>query len=511
MIEHIFKEKAVPYTDWDKVIDIENRREFFWDSYLVDEARTTARLHVNRPVKLPEPTFRFDAPWEGNGFSFPDIVPFEGGYRMYYQTGIYQGNTFTGSSEMKLCVIESKDGITWTRPNVGIFEFNGSKDNNIVMTESEENLLDNFFVFRDENPDCLPEEKYKVTSLIENPNATSAVCARELWCYTSPDGLHFTKRWKMTDGTVPNGGIFDSMNVAYWDSIKKKYVAYVRGIHDGPGRGTAHALRDIRYMESDDYKNWTNPVLLDYQGADDYELYTNNIMRYYRAPHVMIGFPTRYTERHWWTRNNDFLCGPEGVALRKQESANLPRVGFVLTDGLFMSSRDGLSWHRFDEALFSADGENPYNWMYGDGYPAYGMIETPRPHPHNTNEISMYLFEGKKRLKPVLLYRYVTRLDGFGSYRADYEPKTVCTKPLMFTGDTLTLNFKTSGRGYVHVRILDYYGKPFDGYSSYEIYGDAYDRPVLFSEDSPLSKLHGKPIRLEFTMSDADIYSFKFD
>lgn len=506
MIEHKLN---VPQFDWDKVIDIEDRREMFWSDYLIDKDRTTARLKVNQPVKL-EPPIYMDAPWDGNSISYPQIIFADGEYRMYYLTGLHDGkNAVTGLAGTVICMLTSKDGIEWTRPNLGVFEWNGSKDNNIVMQEIDGLILDNFFILQDENPDCPPDEKYKGLTMVENHDHPFPA-ERELWCWTSPDGFHFKKGWMMTDGSVPNGGIFDSMNIAYWDSEKGKYVSYVRGLHDAPGRGTANGLRDIRYMESDDFKVWSNPVILNYGDSDDYELYTNNIQKYYRAPHVLVGFPTRYTERHWWTRNNDFM-GEENVALRKSAAEKLERLGFVQTDGLFMSSHDGLNWHRFDEAMFSCDAENPYNWVYGDGYPAYGMIETPRPYPHNTNEISMYLIEGHQRVKPNRMYRYTIRLDGFASYRADYEQKVVCTKPLMFEGNTLTLNFKTSARGYIFVRVLDYYGKPFEGFQSYEIFGDAYDRPVLFDSGADLSKLKGKPIRLEFVMSDADIYSMKFE
>ena len=101
-------------------------------------------------------------------------------------------------------------------------------------------------------------------------------------------------------------------------------------------------------------------------------------------------------------------------------------------------------------------------------------------------------------------------MDRFGHDSADYKKKTVTTKPLMFEGDTLTLNFSTSGRGFIYVRVLDFYGKQFDGYCSHEIFGDAYDRPVVFPGGFELSRLQGMPVRLEFTMSDADIYSMNF-
>jgi hypothetical protein len=492
------------------MIKLENKRELFWDDYLVDTEKTTAKLTLNRPVKK-NLVIELDKPWEGDCFSYSDIVRVGDGYRMYYITGMSGtvGNIepITGMQFGFLCFLESDDGLNWTRPSLGICEFDGGTDNNIIMCRSADDQLDNFFVFYDENPNCPPEEKFKATSEYER-NDREFPADRELWCYTSPDGIRFKKAWLMTDGSVPNGGIFDSMNVAYWDAQKGKYVAFVRGLHDGPGKGTANGLRDIRYMESDDFKSWTNPVLLDFGEQDDYELYTNNISRYYRAPHIMIGFPTRYTERRCWTRNMDFLGGAENAALRREYMKTIERLGFTLTDGLFMTSRDGTHWSRFDEAIFTADAENTYNWVYGDGYPTYGILETPRDYPHITNEISMFMKEGHRGRQPARLYRYTIRLDGFASYRSDYKPQTLCTKPFTFEGGRLELNFKTSARGYIYVSILDYYGKPIEGFTSYEIFGDAYDRPVYFDEGAKLSNLAGTPIRLQFTMSDADIYSF---
>jgi len=505
MIEH---KLPVPLFGWDKVIDIEDRREVFWDKFLVDENKTTAKLMVNKPIKL-EPPFVLDAPWEGNSVSYPNIVKVGDIYRMYYITG-FLARTSSGCKDTCLCMLESEDGINWIRQSLGVVEYNGSRDNNIVIKEEKDGMLDNFFIFYDENPDCPSNEKFKAVAEYEDKSKPWPA-ERELWCYTSPDGIHFSRGWMMTQGDVQNGGLFDSMNVAYWDKLKGKYVSYFRGLHDGPGRGTAGGLRDIRYMESDDFKTWTLSVGLSYGESDDYELYTNNIGRYYRAPHILTGFPTRYTERHWWTKNNDFLGGPESIALRKMRAEISERSGFVQTDGLFMSSRDGINWNRFDEAMFTAGPENSYNWLYGDGYPAYGMIETKRAYPNDTSELSMYLVEGHGVVKPNRMYRYTIRLDGFASYRADYREERVVTKPIFFRGDSLTLNFRTSGRGYIYVRVLDYYGKPLEGYQSYEIFGDAYDRPVLFDSGAELSKLSGMPIRLEFVMSDADIYSMKFD
>ena len=40
------------------------------------------------------------------------------------------------TEETVLCYAESRDGITWTRPRIGLVEFKGSKDNNILFAWS---------------------------------------------------------------------------------------------------------------------------------------------------------------------------------------------------------------------------------------------------------------------------------------------------------------------------------------------------------------------------------------
>jgi hypothetical protein len=62
--------------------------------------------------------------------------------------------------------------------------------------------------------------------------------------------------------------------------------------------------------------------------------------------------------------------------------------------------------------------------------------------------------------------------------------------------------------GSVRIRILDEKGNAIDGYDSGNHFGDSLDRPVAF--EKPLADLSGKSVRLEFTLKDADLYSFQF-
>ena len=148
------------------------------------------------------------------------------------------------------------------------------------------------------------------------------------------------------------------------------------------------------------------------------------------------------------------------------------------------------------------------NWIYGDCYFCYGMAQTPSDIPGAPDEISMYAGRGYMS-QTNRMCRYTVRLDGFFSWRSDYSGGKVLTKPFVFTGDNLKINFATSGAGFVRFRLTDAEGNLLDGYDSGKIFGDSVDRTVRFPKS--LAELSGKEIRMEISMKDAELYSFQFD
>ena len=219
--------------------------------------------------------------------------------------------------------------------------------------------------------------------------------------------------------------------------------------------------------------------------------------------------PTRYTERKAWTQNYEQLCGKESADWRKSHLNKSPREGLAITDAVFMSSRDGLTWNRFHECFMGGESETTYNWRYGDFYLLYNLMEVPCEAPNTGTELCIVAQEQTAE-KQVSWRRYSLRLDGFASYRADYEVKKLVTKPIIYDGNELSINFSSSPAGFVYVDILDETGKPIEGYHSCEIFGNSTDRTVYFGEGKDVSKLAGRPVKLQFTMRDADIYSFIF-
>ena len=109
---------------------------------------------------------------------------------------------------------------------------------------------------------------------------------------------------------------------------------------------------------------------------------------------------------------------------------------------------------------------------------------------------------------PISRIPYVDTYQPEFAWNGGFAGGKVVTKPLTFDGSTLSMNFATSSLGSVRIRILDEKGEPMDGYDSGNHFGDSLDRPVSF--EKPLSELNGKPVRLEITLKDADLYSFQF-
>ena len=229
---------------------------------------------------------------------------------------------------------------------------------------------------------------------------------------------------------------------------------------------------------------------------------------YFRAPHIFVGFPTRYVERRW-EPSFEFL--PD-VAHRKARMAFSPRYGTAVTDGLFMSSRDGRLFRRWGEAIIRPGIERQHNWVYGDGYQSYGLLETQAADPLAPPELSAYVPENCWK-ESVCLRRYTFRLDGFLSVNAPLKGGEMVTKPLTFAGRQLLLNFATSAAGGVKVELQDEAGQPLPGYSLADcddVFGDAIERPVTWKGSTDVGDLAGKPVRVRFVMRDADVWAMRF-
>jgi hypothetical protein len=267
-------------------------------------------------------------------------------------------------------------------------------------------------------------------------------------------------------------------------------------------------VRDIRVSTSPDFRTWTEPERITFVDAPDEPLYTNQVRPYDRAPHLFLGFPTRYVERRW-SPTFDALPDP---AHRRARMKFSPRFGTAVTDGQFMTSRDGRSFRRWDETFLRPGPERRDNWLYGDGYQSLGLLETAGDDPTAPPVFSFYVGENHWK-RPTRLRRYTLRVDGFVALHARRKAGELVTKPFVFGGKTLSLNFATSAAGDLRVEVDDLSGRPLPGFSRDdcdEVFGDSLDRTVTWKGNADLGRLAGKPVCLRVVMSDADLFSFQF-
>lgn len=112
-----------------KAIHIGTRRELFVDECLVQEMRS-AWLRLHRPERR-EVAMTFDAPWE-DSVAFPDrMLPWEGGWRLYYRAGILDLNREEDTTVVALA--DTRDGVVFTRPELGLAEVKGTRRNNVLQ------------------------------------------------------------------------------------------------------------------------------------------------------------------------------------------------------------------------------------------------------------------------------------------------------------------------------------------------------------------------------------------
>lgn len=487
-----------------QVLDIGSNRELFVDDFLIEKLSGKATRKMHQPIPK-DIAIVHDELWEGSGSGYHSVFKDGDTYKMYYKAWQHEASSDKSTYHPLYCAYaESKDGITWTKPNLGIHEFKGSKNNNIVFKSGPLNGFDldagHPAVFKDDNPNVSPDARYKAILI-------SGKTKRGLVAFKSPDGINWTL---MSENPIITNGAFDSQNLAFWDPVRKEYRAYWRYFSKETAGKLYVGTREIRTATSSNFLDWKDEHNVVYVDSPEEELYTNQIKAYHRAPHIFIGFPARYVERGWSESMKNL---PELGEREKRAAAHI-RYGTALTETLFMTSRDGITFNRWNEAFMRPGVESNGTWTYGDQYLAWHVVETKSDRTGAPNELSLYSTENYWKGQASSLRRYTLRLDGFVSVNAPRSGGELITKTLTFDGNELFLNFSTSAAGDIKIEIQDEQGKAIPGFGlndSSEIFGDAVNRPAHWKTNgTKVSSLKGKKVKLRFVIKDGDLYSFKF-
>ena len=503
-------------------------KQLFIDHRFI-ESSENINLVVNPPVKRPGPVLRCDKPWDALSLGWYSIVEDEGVYKMWYygadrdpRRTIVAGEQApvshmsahvvpAGSSQMtrpppgklRLCYAVSQDGLTWEKPNLGLVEFQGSTDNNIVHED-----LKLSYVFID--PHGKAEERFK---LIHWTGPGIAV-------KTSPDGLHWDQPSHQVSTLAP-----DTQKMAWWEPRLNKYVAYFRltlkeenappfpfvgPIESHPpvvAPKTMRPGRAVGRVEVDDIlAPWPEEDIRTVLTADEHDppdsdIYTHGLYRYPYAADAYFMFPMVY--QHF-----------------REDETTVPNDG--LNDSQFCASRDGIHWMRYDR--------KPYVPRGLPGDPDCGMTHTGEFHIRKGHYLYQYYSGGpwthggyrrlseqergdKKNWGRIYYGVVIQRLDGFVSADAPYTGGSLVTPPIVFQGKSLELNINVAAMGEARVEIQDEDGQPMSGFAL-----DNCDR-ILFNDvayrvkwqgKSDVSALSGRPVRLRIWMRSAKLYAFQF-
>ena len=428
------------------VLEVGSRKQLFIDRTWIKDA-SGVELRMNPPAKAGL-VLRGDRPWDAGWISGAGTVLEDGGrYRLWY-TALPEVARFE-DDRFRLCYAESNDGVRWRKPNLGLYEWRGSKANNILMETSIENAGGVFV-----DPKAPLTGRYKLLAILNRQFSPPE--GNGLYVYQSPDGLHWTLHPKRVFPFVP-----DTVNMAFFDARLRKYVAYLR-VWD--------PLRKVGRVETDDIlapwpydrgarpsRTWNTdtpppsreiPTAFGYDERDPApsDHYTSAVVQYPWADDAYSMFPSAYLHYPPPPKSPYRNDGPLDIQLAV--------------------SRDGVRFERVERAPYiglgpagSGDGGSLYMYIGmlrrdGDIFQYYGGVE----HTHGA-------YQGYSRISGVGgAFRVVQRLDGFVSVDAAMAGGAFHTPPLRFAGTRLAVNVDASAMGEVKIELQDQAGSPLSGF-----------------------------------------------
>ena len=486
------------------------------DGALIDR-RSKLRFVVNPPRKAGR-VLAPEMPWEEHRIFVVQVLTDGDVYRMWYQcmpaAGPSKGtqipcghckrrvpDTTVVCHHCGYCVsdairdeffglyayAESKDGLSWHRPELGVREFRGSRKNNLVARVGPVMI------------DPKPRDGVRYLA-IGGAHAPSLMGSKDgfLWRVVAERCTPF---------------ICDTANQILWDPNVERYVAYLRGF---PGRRTVVQTEtadpyktpwphkpgvDLGAVRADKYITTEMTTVLDGKDFGTYEIYNPCVHIYpNRKGGVYFAFPTVYR------------------AYRRLADRPKHRYNQMSNDGsgevhVFVS-RDGKH--------FTLPARTPYVTLGTDGEPDCGYLQMAVGMVEHGDEIYQYYTgvptthgycrpDRERHLGGA--FCLVQKRDRFVGLCADAGGGELVTHPLVSTGRRLEINVDCGGLGEARVEILDADGKAIPGFSLAD--ADPIDLNQIHAActwrgNADVAKLTGNPIRLRIVLRNATLYAFRF-
>ncbi len=453
----------------------------------VAEAQDAAQVVGRVEKRAANPLFREDyfadppKPWEARLDNvYPSVIydEEEGIFKCWYKSFLidpssngtplaqrphvpYKG----GGREEGVLYADSADGIHWRKPELGLIEFAGTRQNNIVMRRAVHGIHAGG-VLKDPR-DTDPSRRYKFIHL-------NARAVRMASCF-SADGFSWSQPllWPERDA------VGDTHNNAIWSPELERYICITRGWSDGAYRG----LRTVLRSESEDFLRWS-PLVEILRGADAHD-------QIYSMPIAYYG---------------DLYLGLPAIFHKGDETA----ADWDRVDTELAISTDTLHWRRIcpGQALIPRGAGS-----YPDGEHDCGCIYAAAPIVQGDKVLLYYggsngLHNGWREGSFNLA---TLPLDRFAGYRSLARPgkALLTTAPLRVTGAGITLNADIDAGGSIRAALIDVAGAALPGF------GLDYSLPLregglalaLRWRERTIAELARQPIRLQLELNAATAYA----
>lgn len=481
----IFLKYSVFDQGWAEVpvepVDIGFETQYFVDDFIVDnrwgnkQGKEMILREFHQPVK-----YEANPVLAGQGgYVCVDRDEDSGEFKMWYQT--WYSSTKAGDekpvSVYGIAYAESKDGMNWELPNVGQYDWNGTKENNIVWKGLSGKRASGQQIL------SLPEKakrgyKYVMTYRSGGGNPKDS----GIRVVGSQDGIH----WDKESDTFLHLVHSDTNNGIVYDSKRGEFVMFCRAKDRYRVSGSNGEMIDLgasrriaRMSHKNLWEEWPtqpqsilNPDALD--AADNFNAF--------------YGMPAKYHAGIYWGalwvfRFNDNIY-TELVTSR--DGFQLDRA--PVRKPLFPLGKEG-SWDSY--MIFASP-----DWVeVGD---EWWVFYSGWDGPHGS----------RKRTPGIGLAKI--RKGGFVSLRGPKNGGGVVTRQLVWPGGDLHVNANASG-GELKVRISGNKRKALEGFDYSDgptITSDSLDHNIRWGERS-LDDVKGQTIRIEFSLRKVDLFSFE--
>ena len=455
--------------------------QFFVDDWLVDNRyaikyKTNAVVHVVHPPRkhADNPLYRGDS-----GYVNVARHPETGRFQLWTQVHDWEDKRQGGRTRYAIAYAESDDGLSWHAPNLGLFEWKGSKENNIVIRGPKN--------ARASGPQVLltiPEAQKRGYTYVMTYRTGGAGKEHDgMRLVGSHDGVHWETKSEQRLKHLHS----DTLNSIVYDEARSRYLMTCRAKDRYRRFGDAMidtgASRRISVLTSDElWAEWQgSPRALLTPDEIDAEQHFN----------FFYGMPVHHYAGIYW----GFLW-----VFRMNDPIHTELV----------TSRDGIHWKRSphrvpliplgDEGAWD-DGMTfggPHWVPVGDEWRFY---YAGHDGGHQSKERTAAI--GLATCKQERLIGLRGPANGGG---------VVVTRLLKWPGGDLFLNAAPTAAGdpHVSVRVSDAMRNPLDGFDHKDcerIAGDAVRQRVAWTGGRSMNELTGQVVRLEIFLQSADLFT----